>query len=1331
MMRKILKKAALLLIWSFAILTGLYFCLLLIVHLPPVQRFIIGIAEKQSAKVIDGTLSINSYFTNLLSFAEVYSVRIKSPDYLNDTISIDVIHANYNLLSLLKQKIALPYISATGGKLYAQRDESGVFRIPGIRLPLQNGAQQKKSDWKLEIGNVCARKIDLSYLDKKLKALITLENIQACAGFDPMQASISSEYLKIQSPQVNTDFEELMADVKMEDSILHVSHFSVNGSQLQLSVKGEVPFTQIHHLNLWGQLVADMSLTDGFIPMEHRIRGAVSSQFEITGNIISPVIKASFNSSSLLYRNISIDTFYLQANLDQHELLKTDSYLQNSIARADIQAEASLKDVFRKPVLKEYNLTALVDGINLGLLAEYFHIKKPPVNGTATANLLASGYNLSDLPENAELSLAVSEKGSLNIDTLWFLLNLENNFWSLQSLLGHKNYLHGQGKVRLFDKMEGSVEGTIKQPSILSSLILKNPIKGVFSLKTSFTNLFQDPDLSLSLFSDLFFWRGFRFSDFDASINYDSTWNIDSLCTDVTADLQKTILPDIKNLQGILNASIKAQGKIFNPVIQTKIKIADPLYQNFKADSLFAALFYNDKQLLIDSLTLHKDTLVLRTTGNIDLLDPGYSLQSKSVVQVRNNSALQLRSKARYVRDTVLLKAVVDYARIGLLLPQIPLSPCVDGSIQVNAVMDKQNCLHTGNLLVKLKENALELPNPFLFLGSFNYGSNGLSGDLRVIGKEDSVSVLLASLQTPLRGGCMQRIWPLAEGSRAQLIASDFEFGELIQTLFPGMYIRGEVNGKTEVEVKNGLWYINGKLVTTLDTLYWASQMLEVSGVKANAVMSGWTREPNIDFSILSKSISLNNNSPLNMRAYGNISGEKLRIDSLYGNFENDGYLRLQGLIPLKWKGKVSPEIEFEFSRLPLAMANNFIPTATIKQGNSSGKGKISTDLSQFKAEGNIAINGLQFYLNNCNGVAGPFQAYINLKNDQIILDTIHGKWGDGSLNGKGDLRLSPERLEDINTNFTLRDFNISCQDAVRIGIENAFANVYKKGNNYRIDANIKLDDSRIEKMFTISGLFESFREGEGSPSMPSAVLQKTILNTVVDLNSNLLIDTNLGRFLLDGRMNVSGPAARPSFNGVLNIEEGRIRYLDRDFEIQEGTLFQFSAAEINPTLEIEASSEVQDFTADVQPEYTVNVMVRGTMRNPSIRLSSNPSLDQQQIINLLTFGGIQGSPGFQTRGGQILSSYVTGLGSQYIEEITGLSNVSISGNIFAQDGGLALTVSQNLTSRISVSYQTDVTDIGQYSVQVMYRLFPQLRLIGRTDSRGNSDAGVKFIYRR
>lgn len=1325
MIKNALKKVALLLIWIVAILVGIYLCLLLVVHLPPIQRYLLNFTEKQVNKTIRGTLSINSYFTNLLTSIDIYSVKIKTSAPYHDSLSIDRIQISFSLLSFLRRKISLPNIRATGGNLYAIRNKSGTVKIPG--LPFKKPPEKKKSKWQVRIGIICIHNVDLKFYDMQL-GIVTVDNIKGCTRYDSLQTELSSEHLEILSPRLNIDFHKSFLDAKLRDSILHVAEFTVEGNQLNLSLYGQAPLTLNRFFNLHGKLTADLTpLTSKLIPANHRISGTINSQFELSGNFSSPDIKADLNSSSLSYRDIVIDTFHIHAHLNQNDTLRTNSYLHNQFASVSMNAFAILENIFRTPQLREYSLEAQGEKINMGLIADYFNLKKPEIAGMATAYLKGSGNDLNELPKDAFLRVSASERGPLNIDTLWILLSINNNNWSLQSLIGDGNRFYGQGKVRLSDIMEGSIKGNIRNPASLSSYFLKHPLKGGLLIDASFFDLFKDPRLTLNILSDSLFWRGFKLSGLRTSLNYAQKWIIDSLLTIITADMQKVIIPGVQNLQGNLNASFQAQGNILYPVVSSSIQIIEPGYQNWMADSLSASLYYDGNNVRIDTLSVIKDTLSLKTAGTLDINKPAYSLQLISKVRSGKSGALQMRSSAQYSYDTVHLTTVIDYARIGLLFPQIPLSPCIEGVVQMDALLDKQYCLRTGNLFLELREEALALPNPFFFLGAFTLSPEELNGNLRVIGKKDSVSVLLTSFQAPFQKLCLQKGWPLQDGTIIRFIARDFKFGELVETFFPQLFVRGEIEGVAEAVMKNGLWYLDGKLTTTADTIDWSPQTLTVSGLEANAVLKGTLRDPAIDFSVLSESFTLNENHVFDTRAHGNVYRKNLRIDSLSSKFENEGSLHLDGLIPLAWKGENNPRINFQLKKVPITIINNLVPAVLIEQGVASGKGR----LSRFDSEGNLKIDDLRFFLNNCNGVAGPFSAYINLENNRIILDTIDGTWGDGRLTGEAEVLLSANAIEDINSRFNIKDLSINCMDAVQVGIEDAIARIYKTGNSYLLDARIKLNDSRVERIFTVSELFDAFTEGRRGPSLPPAVLQNTKLNTEIDLNSNFLIDSNLGRFLLDGKMSISGSAARPYFNGVLNIEEGRVRYLDRDFEIQEGTLRQFSGAEINPTLEITASSEVQDLTTEVQPDYTVNVQVRGTMKNPNITLSSSPPLEQQEIINLLTFGGTQGGPGFQTRGGQILSSYLTGLGSQYIEQITGLGNVFISGNIFAQDGGLSLTVSQNLTSRISVSYQTDVTDIGQYAVQVMYRVFPQLRLIGRTDSRGNSDAGVRFIYRR
>ena len=86
--------------------------------------------------------------------------------------------------------------------------------------------------------------------------------------------------------------------------------------------------------------------------------------------------------------------------------------------------------------------------------------------------------------------------------------------------------------------------------------------------------------------------------------------------------------------------------------------------------------------------------------------------------------------------------------------------------------------------------------------------------------------------------------------------------------------------------MKNGLWHIDGRMTTVADTINWTSKTMTVSGLKADAQLKGTLRDPAIDFSVLSKSITLNDNQFIDMRAHGNVYRKNLRIDSLSTDFK-------------------------------------------------------------------------------------------------------------------------------------------------------------------------------------------------------------------------------------------------------------------------------------------------------------------------------------------------------------------------------------------------------------------------------------------------------------
>jgi hypothetical protein len=125
-------------------------------------------------------------------------------------------------------------------------------------------------------------------------------------------------------------------------------------------------------------MTADLTpLTSSLIPANHRIGGTIHSQFEITGTLSSPDIKTYINSSSLFYRDINIDTFHMQAHLNRNDTLRVNSYLHNRFASVSLNISAILETVFSNPQLREYNLEAHCEKIDMGLIADYFNLKNP------------------------------------------------------------------------------------------------------------------------------------------------------------------------------------------------------------------------------------------------------------------------------------------------------------------------------------------------------------------------------------------------------------------------------------------------------------------------------------------------------------------------------------------------------------------------------------------------------------------------------------------------------------------------------------------------------------------------------------------------------------------------------------------------------------------------------------------------------------------------------------------------------------------------------------------------------------------------------------------
>jgi translocation and assembly module TamB len=230
----------------------------------------------------------------------------------------------------------------------------------------------------------------------------------------------------------------------------------------------------------------------------------------------------------------------------------------------------------------------------------------------------------------------------------------------------------------------------------------------------------------------------------------------------------------------------------------------------------------------------------------------------------------------------------------------------------------------------------------------------------------------------------------------------------------------------------------------------------------------------------------------------------------------------------------------------------------------------------------------------------------------------------------------------------------------------------------------------------------------------------------------------NLGNMQLSGSLAVTGEVNNPGITGSINTVTGDVFYLDRKFAIQKGNITFQNPDELNPSIYIEAKTEVTTFTPRTTQSitYSINLIVTGNLEHPEVTFTSVPSLSEPNIISVLTLGTTIGSVGsdIASRIGSIVGNEIIGFGTRRLERLLDLESITVSGDIFNSQGdkdGSQLLVTKRLSDRLTLSYETAIGTLNKQSISILYRLFPFLYLIGQTDNAGNANLNLKFRLNR
>jgi translocation and assembly module TamB len=221
-----------------------------------------------------------------------------------------------------------------------------------------------------------------------------------------------------------------------------------------------------------------------------------------------------------------------------------------------------------------------------------------------------------------------------------------------------------------------------------------------------------------------------------------------------------------------------------------------------------------------------------------------------------------------------------------------------------------------------------------------------------------------------------------------------------------------------------------------------------------------------------------------------------------------------------------------------------------------------------------------------------------------------------------------------------------------------------------------------------------------------------------------------MARASLSADLVLRGTASSPLVFGRVDTKGGIVYFRNNEFRILSATADFADPKRINPTMNIIAETTIEG--------YSVRLVLEGTIEHFNLTLNSTPSLEQIEILSLLTVGtlskepkGIQGGIGVSTAT-SFLSGQVQNIAQERLRSITGIDRIGVESSVSRVTGKSEqrLTVSKRLLGdRVSVTYSTALGTVATDVIRIEYNVGNNVSLIGVRDEVGALGGNIKFRF--
>jgi translocation and assembly module TamB len=424
--------------------------------------------------------------------------------------------------------------------------------------------------------------------------------------------------------------------------------------------------------------------------------------------------------------------------------------------------------------------------------------------------------------------------------------------------------------------------------------------------------------------------------------------------------------------------------------------------------------------------------------------------------------------------------------------------------------------------------------------------------------------------------------------------------------------------------------------------------------------------------------------------------------------------------------------VELAATRRVNLHANGNVNLAMVQSLNSdvSSSGQMTFtvnatgNLAQPSFAGNVQLaNGAFAFVDLPNGLS-EINGSLSFDRNRLRVQKLTAKTGGGDLVLGGYITYANGIFFDLTG--TGHDIRIRYPEGVS---SQATADLRLVGTaqNSLLSGDVTVTKFGLTPQFDLAAYVQRTKQTPAPPN-PNSLIDNVRLDIHIVSTPELRVETSMARVSGDVDIRLRGTAARPSVLGRVSIAEGDITFNSTTYHLERGDVAFANPVRIEPVVNVEASARVRD--------YDITLGFHGTPDKLNVTYRSEPPLPSEDIIALLAFGRtrqeseIQAEQGSQAASGQsfaqtasnaILGEALNAAVSSRVQKLFGISRIKIDPNLGGTEGNpnARLTVEQQISNNLTVTYLTNLGQYAQEVVQVEYNINKNVSLVAVRDYTG------------